>query len=320
MTKPEIRIPTRMEAPQIKALSAFAALYVSSSYHIERDFRHPLGIYNTSLLRISKKISRCADRLEAFWNSNGAKEDLLGEVVDYLELSMYSAAEHVDDVNRIAMSFFPTDTLANNSKEVRLLRNSIKPIRSEISAFANTIKHAHGRIRLYRVNFVQGQTALNLVGFFIEGFKDGACAPSPILHSSGKQIISITSFLWSILTFLSDVSRVLFDFLLSIEAFDKDNLEAIECEPFQDAALKLARLPNYSFDDEHPFTRVRWVLDLDDDLLAAANSQIYGSLSNQWLHAARGKFEQPQLLYDGDGVTRSFRIVDPKKISLQHWS
>ena len=233
MKKPVIRIPASKDAPQIKALMAFAVLNEASAFHKQRDCRHPLGVYNMSLQRISKNVSRCSDRLEEFWTSTGANDEILEEVVDYLELALYSAAEHVDDVNRIAMTFFESDVQAKNSKDFRLLKGRIRPLRSEISSFTNTIKHAHGRVRLYRVNFVHGNVASDLIGFFIEGFKDGSCGPSPILHTDGKKIISITSFLWNILTFLSEVSCVLYDFLLSVRAFDANDIERIEHEPFQ---------------------------------------------------------------------------------------
>ena len=273
-----------------------------------------------SLQRISKNVSRCSDRLEEFWTSTGANDEILEEVVDYLELALYSAAEHVDDVNRIAMTFFESDVQAKNSKDFRLLKGRIRPLRSEISSFTNTIKHAHGRVRLYRVNFVHGNVASDLIGFFIEGFKDGSCGPSPILHTDGKKIISITSFLWNILTFLSEVSCVLYDFLLSVRAFDANDIERIEHEPFQDAAVKLSRLPNYSFDDKHPFERVRWVLEANVDLLDYSKSQIYGSMRNGWSLSSQGEFRGSKLLYVGDGITRSFQVVEPKSLHLQRWT
>lgn len=318
--KPEISLGPEDEGHPLTAKVFLASLKENASFHQIRDCRHPLGVYGLSVGRICEKVSKCADKLESYWTESLLTQDIVREeIIDYFELALYAAAEHVDDVERIAYTFFKTDREAAKDRNVRLLNTAIKPLRDEIASFTNTIKHSHGRIRLFETKFKHDGREITLIGFFIEGFKDGKACPSPILHGGDKVILSITSFLWSVLTFVALVSVELSKFLQRLDAVNENLNKTIDAKIFRDASLKLTRLPLYTFDEDHPFLRVKWIITMDDAMLAKTESVIYGSIRNKWSKAEEGKFDGWQLRYAGDDITRSFHLALPKKMAIQHW-
>lgn len=314
---PFIDIPPAGTRFQLPATSALSNLKEDYSYHETRDRRHPLGVYNISVARICSKIKKCAQKMESYWSGAdiNAIED---EIIDYLELSIYAAAEHVDDLEYIAGTFFKSDRDASISPHVRWLKGQIKPLRDEISKITNTIKHAHGRVRIFEIEFIHDKNSINLIGFFIEGYKDGAAAPNPVLHSDGKKVFSITSYLWGILTFIYRSSDVLREFITRIGAYD--GVEGGEdAGDFRSASYSLARLPAYAFDEEHPFVSTQWRFGWDRDDNSAVRSRIYGSISAPWSMSENGTFGDSRLRYAADGVSRSFSLVAPKNLRIQHW-
>ena len=317
MSKPVIIISSDAENLPLPALEILSSLKSGVSYHEPRDCRHPLGVYNISIARICDKIVKCADKLEIYWQktSNADREHRLNDI----ELTMYAAAEHVDDLEHIAKTFFRSDREATSSKDVKLLKKAIKPLRDEISNFANTIKHAHGRMRLYETDFQHNGHMLPVLGFFIEGWLEGGVAPHRVLHSGGKAVLSVTSFLWNVLTYIAEMSVALAEFLVRIKARGPERLQSQDTPTFRKTTIKLARLPLYSFDDDHPFDRVKWVISLDGEQTAEANSGVYGSLLTPWSKSSDLKFGGFRLLYAGDGVTQNFKMAHPKKLGLKHW-
>lgn len=312
-------------AGALPALSALSTLKDGACFHELHDQRHPLGIYNMSTSRIFDKIKRCCIRLEKYWllppyTSELEKEhDLHREIADYLELSLYAAVEHVDDVDAIIHTFFKSRKEYRKSRNVKKFKDAVKLLRDRISSLANTIKHSQGRVNLYSMEFMLGDTRICLHGLFIEGFHDGAVRPHPIVHSKGEVIISVTSFLWSIMIFMWEISCQLKDFLESISVVCSDKLSPLPSEPFCDAIVALARLPLYALDEPHPFGRVRVVIKGGDSVKAKLQSNIYGSLICPWLRTTEGYVLGSKLMYEGDGVSRSFGLVNPKQIRISHW-
>ncbi|MFG1228584.1 hypothetical protein [Xanthobacter wiegelii] len=214
MSKPVIEISPRGGGSPLPALNILSSLKNGASYHEQRDCRHPLGIYNISVARICDKVAKCADKLEAYWQVSGSPDSVdnldatQGEMIDYLELAMYAAAEHVDDLEEIAKTFYNSDREAASSADVRLFKKAIKPLRDEISNFANTIKHAHGRLRLYQTDFYQDVSGIRVLGFFVEGWADGGIAPHRVLHSGGKTVLSLHHFFGMCLPMLGKCRRL----------------------------------------------------------------------------------------------------------------
>ncbi len=317
--KPEIKIDPEDTGNCLPAIKALASLKAMASYHEIRDLRHPLGVYNLSLSRICDKVKKCADKLEQHWIDTPKDQAIKDEIIDYLELSLYAAAEHNDDIETVAKTFFKNNFSASKDKSLRSLKRNLKPLRDEISNYTNTIKHNHGRIRLFETDFHHDGATIFLLGFFVEGYKNGQAAPHHILHSNGKKIISITSILWEILTYISLSSIELSNYLESIDAVNQNN-DIIPCTKiFRDTAIKLTRLPLYTFDEDHPFKSTKWNIEMDEEMIKDSNSGIYGSIQKKWSKSEDGKFDGWQLGYAGDGATRSFHVAVPNKMSITHW-
>lgn len=317
--KPVIIIDPNNVGNCLPAIKALSSLKDKASYHEIRDLRHPLGVYNLSLSRICDKVKKCADKLEKYWVGTSKDQAIKDEIIDYLELSLYAAAEHNDDIETVAKTFFKNDFSASKDKSLRSLKKNLKPLRDEISNYTNTIKHNHGRIRLFETDFHHDGAAICLLGFFVEGYKNGQAAPHHILHSNGKKIISITSILWEILTYISLSSIELSNFLESMDAVNQNN-DIIPCvKIFRDTAIKLTRLPLYTFDEDHPFNKTKWVIEMNEEMVNDSNSGIYGSIQNKWSKSEDHKFDGWRLGYAGDGVTKSFHIALPERMNITYW-
>lgn len=317
--KPEFRISPDDKDNPLPALNSLSTLKPHSSFHDLHDCRHPLGIYNISIERILRKIDSCIDHLLEYWQSDGPNSKKIEKIIDYLELSLYAAAEHIDDVNAISNCFFNTKRECAKSADVRHLKSSIKPIRDEISNFTNTIKHSSGRIRVCELGFSQGSNKVTLIGFFIEAYSDGAIRPNPILHKNGKKVISITTLLWEIILFLRGVSVELDYFLQQIGASKPLEGNQADFSMYRDVIVKLSSLPLYTFDEDHPFRGIRLTISMDSAMKQKASSNIYGSILSPWSKVMAAKFGELSLRFGGDGISTSFETVTPSNLSICHW-
>ncbi len=87
----------------LEALTILHGLDPNSGFHNSMNLRRPLGIYNISINRICNKIIKCCNKLEDYFKTSNKirvlneADALEQEIIDYLELSLYAAAEHVDD-------------------------------------------------------------------------------------------------------------------------------------------------------------------------------------------------------------------------------
>jgi len=328
MTKNKSEIVLNLSGPlatSLKASRELSRLKANASHHEMLDCRHPLAIYNVSTLRILKKLRKCCAKLEAYHHAADhvrqldAHSAIQEEVIDYIELSLYSAAEHVDDVGLIARCFFESDKRYRTSREVRKLKDAIKPIRDRISGFTNAIKHDQSRIRLFSTDFEQAGSAVCLHGFFIETFHKGGVGPSLVFHASGERVISVTSLLWDGLLYLYSMSDALVEFLAAMDATDKSPAVVQETSLLRDCVLGLVRLPLYSFDETHPFEKTRFIVTFDDSQKSLIDSGLYGSLLRRWSKSPIGKIGPVHMSYEGDGVTKKFDFNAPTNLRLQHW-
>jgi hypothetical protein len=313
-------------APALRAAASLRQLHDNASHHEALDRRHPLGIYNVSTSRILKKLRTCCENLEAHHHAAAttkelaARGSLADDVIDYLELTLYAAAEHVDDIETIAECFFSDKDAYHRSPDVKRLKTAIRPIRARISGFTNAIKHHHCRIRLFSCDFHQQANVVCLHGFLIEQFHNGRVGPSPLFHADGERIISITSFLWSVLFYLYSMAEALHHFLVSIRVVTSSPTTEEATPLLTETLIGLLRLPLYSFDDVHPFEVTRLIVSTDDKHRALLASNIYGSISRPWSKSLQGGVGSVSLTYEGDGTSRSFDMSGPRNIRLQHWN
>ncbi|MGL4573333.1 MAG: hypothetical protein ACRCV9_00925 [Burkholderiaceae bacterium] len=312
-------------AENLVAARLLSSLKPQASLPEALDRRHPLGIYNLSIGRTCDKVKRCCELLERYSLLSKKLSELRSHpehaqaVVDYLELCIYAAAEHIDDVELLAGCFFASSNEFAKSPHVRSLKKELKAIRDQISSFANAIKHAQARVRLFTTEFHHGGNDLCLHGFFIEGFRDGAVGPSRVIHSEGQEIFSATSFLWQVVVFLLQSSHQVAKFLSGIDAVSTARTVNSEDMVFSDMVVSLLRLPLYSFDDVHPFSKTTVVLEGAEALSKELRSDLYGSFYQRWTLSHEGGVGGYSALFAGDGVTKTFRIAFPKQLSIQHW-
>ncbi|WP_299021970.1 hypothetical protein [uncultured Photobacterium sp.] len=308
----------------LDALVVLTSLDADVGYHINRDVRPPLGIYNTSLSRVLNKLVKCCTKLEEYFklsnNIDGLSvgDDLKDEVLDYIELALYSAAEHVDDIGLIASGFFEDTKKYKKSKPAKKLNEEVKELKSFISASINSIKHQQSRIRMYSVDISHNRKLLCLHGYFIEGVHNGTVGPNKIFHGKDNKIFSITSLVWEIICFILNTSRSLSVFLSTVCNIELKEHKQVGCESLNKAIIAAARLPLYSFDDSHPFSKTRLVINTSDVTLL--NSSLYGSISYKWSNSNDMQFFRDRLGFVGDGVTKSFEFAKPISLGLQHWT
>jgi hypothetical protein len=293
-------------------------------HHTERGFRLPLGIYNVSVSRVCEKLIAFCTRLEKYIvacrdiDGADAQEDLRREVIDYIELAIYAAAEHVDDIEAIAAGFFRDDKAFKKDVAAKRLRDDIKQSKAFVSASANAIKHKQARIRMYSLAFSHGDISSILHGYFIEGVKNGVVGPSIVFHQT-QRVFSITTLAWEILLFLLLCSDALRTFLETRAAFIHGPASQTS-EMISKAVVSAARLPLFTFDEEHPFSRATFALLADETVQRELDSKLYGSFTRRWSSSDAAQFGKFRAGFAGDGVTRTFDFPRPSRVSLQHWT
>jgi len=293
-------------------------------FHNANNLRMPLGIYNVSVSRVCDKLIRLSQRLEAYFKASNTLEPLeesdgvMKELIDYIELSLYAAAEHVDDIDSIASGFFKNSALRNKHVAYKRLQKEIKRHKRLVSAATNAIKHQQSRIRIFSMEFTHGGSSGCLHGYFIEGVETGVVCPSKKFHQS-QDVFSITTLIWEIVVFLLNCSRDLEQFLqvVSTQVAGPENTIS---EIFTKAVIAAARLPIYTFGEEHPFSRVTLHIKSSDNNTDSLESSLYGSITDGWSKTANASFGRFTSRFEGDGKTKSFRFAQPKSVSLHHWS
>ena len=324
MVKPIFKVDIAPSAhSSLEAHFPLAAMLSESNFQQANNLRAPLGIYNVSVSRVCDKVIRFCARLEHYFRASttviapAGRDDAIQELVDYIELALYAAAEHVDDIDSIASAFCARSTSASKQADYRNLQSGVKKHKRLVSAAANAIKHQQSRIRLFSTEFTYSTVSGCLHGYFIEGVEDGTICPSAIFHHT-QCVFSITALAWEIVMFVMNCSRDLARFLKAIAPAAVEPND-VRCEIFGKAVIAAARLPNYTFGEEHPFGRSTLRLTNaapNRELLA---SGLYGSILEGWPRAGTPQFGSSVAGYEGDGVSKTFKIVHPKTVAFHHW-
>ncbi|WP_290592926.1 hypothetical protein [Arenimonas sp. SCN 70-307] len=308
------------------SLAAHALLHLvdaSKTYHVQENLRPALGIYNISIARVCTKTQRFCSALEQRITGGvgieSRKESELptDDLVDYIELALYAAAEHVDDLKLIAENFYESDHSRNRCPAFKVFAKAIKDHKTFVATFANLIKHSQSRVRLFTLDYNHAGEVGRLHGYFVEGVDKGTICPHPVFHDSNKNVFSITTLAWEVICFLLRCSESLRVFLSNQPLLHGP--ASATATPFQDAVIAAARLPLYTFDEDHPFSQSTLNLTWDDQSWERVSSGIYGSIHNRWSHSQNMQLGNPSLAYAGDGVSRTFKITGPSRVGLQRW-
>lgn len=315
-----------LNAGAASALDAHAVLALTTGAiqpAAMKQRRAPLGVYNVSTSRVCGKVARLCERLEMLlkvpdpFSQNPDLWVAMESVIDYMELAIYSAAEHVDDVYAIAEAYLPNENLRGRNPQFRTFDKAIKSQKRFVSSLANFIKHEHSRLRLCAVEFWHDGRPVTFHGYFIEGVLDGALGPSGRFHSE-QELFSVTGFVWEILGFLLGVSRAVGDFVSHVVPVQVGP-HGCTSDVFSSAVAAAARLPLYTFGEPHLFDRVSVQIGWEGDPIAPLDSGLYGGLLDPWSRTDAHDVGQMVANYAGDGSSREFRMPEPKQISIKHW-
>lgn len=324
VTKPVFKVDISTDS--VSSLEAHRPLALTpddACFHNANNLRMPLGIYNVSVTRMCDKLVRLCQRLETYFRTSNTLEpleksdDVMQELIDYIELALYAAAEHVDDIDSIASGFFKASAIRDKNVAYRNLQKEIKKHKRLVSAAANAIKHQQSRIRVFSMEFGHGASFGCLHGYFIEGVEAGVVCPSTTFHRN-QDVFSITTLAWEIIVFLLNCSRDLAQFLLTVTTQSTEQVDT-KFDALPKAVIAAARLPLYTFGEEHPFSRVTLNISSSDSKTDPLESSLYGSIRNGWSKTANASFGRTVSRFVGDGRTKSFRFAQPKSVVLHHW-
>lgn len=324
MSKPLFEIHVyRSAQSSLDAHLVLARIDPTACYHLSQQLRLPLGIYNVSVSRIAERVIALCRRLEAYFNVSSdlsglrKERDLRTELIDFMELAIYAAAEHVDDIDSIAKGFFRHGSKQEKNVAYRELNSKVKNHKRYLSTVANAIKHSQSRLRLFSCEFQQPGIRGCLHGYFVEGVENGVVGPNKLFHGQ-QEVFSVTTLVWEIITFVLRCSRDLRAFLSS-EAVCLSGPVDVRFERFANAVVAASRLPLYTFGEEHPFSRSTVRIETSSDEPPVLDSKLYGSIKRPWSVSPAPMFGPDQSEFEGDGSSKTFRFVHPKNVSFHHW-
>lgn len=293
------------------------------TYYKNHGLRPALGIYNISISRICQKLTALSGRLEQLFTGVKSidelqtQDELCSEIIDYLELTLYAAAEHVDDIDLIIQVFFDDRKKMQQSRVVKELKNKLKKHRDIIRSTTNAIKHNQARLRLFSLEFTHSNIATCLHGYVVECVENGRISARMINQDPQNRVISITSLMWEVVVFLYYASDYICEFLCKIQPGIRRN-SSNECG-IREAVTAMCRLPLYSFDEIPPFENGGIKIIGDQDSCELTNSNIYGSINRPWRNSDSGKMGIARVSHAGDGISKEFVLVKPKGLSIIQW-
>ena len=290
----------------LEAQSLLESIDNSATYHTLNNLRPALGIYNISTGSVLKKVQQLCLKLEDLFqlvssisefNELKEKDDFTQGIVDYIELSLYAASNHVDDLTLIAKHFYQNDKERKRCRDFRKFMSEIKDYKNFITAVTNKIKEFKHEDR-YGI----------LHGYIIESVIDGVVGPSPIFHSKERCVFSTTSLVWEIIVFILLTSRSLKTFLKTKKHLHGP-LKTNHSQTLKKAILAAVRLPIYQLDEDFPLKKLHLKFVWDESSVKESSSSIYGSLSNPWLPSYSFNLGGMNTQFIADGITNKFNII-----------
>lgn len=299
----------------LRVRALLRAIPDSRLYHQTVPARHPLGIYNVStgllLSRLRRLIAEAQEIILSgleISEPQPTRTGTLSSVLDTVELSLYAAAAHVDDIETIARCLYRSTRESNASGDIRWLRAQLKPIRDRLAGLANHLKHSHNRIRLFLSQLITPTGTLVLPGFFLESSDGKQIGANPHFHSDGNPIISLTYFCWEQLLFLTRCCNVLEGFLAR-QGLGGDSDSHVFDSLIDPTLRAISRLPIYSFHNTGGLNlsgmqiHFTCIPDVSRPSIPGSPLQPFDvSQSNAF------RMGSSSILYGGDGVSRSFQM------------
>jgi hypothetical protein len=291
-----------------EALEVLCWEFEASLYHTRLDLRHPLGIYNTSLVSIFESFESVLEELtriaieRPYLNPQSPDkwEDVL---LEHQRRLLYYLMEHMDDCQSILRCFFDprSDYMADSS--VKLFKKSVKSYRDHIGRVVNHIKHSQGRLR--PIIFFNGNAGYP--GYFVEGLDDtGTLCPAPHIHRGSNTAFSFSRDLRFHLFSVYMVSSHLATAISQIIGDKKTVSDHVDChsDKIVKVAVAVSQLPLIFYPDEadQPVPNVRVEEDEQGEtLLTLAFPDTVAKVRQVPLPS------KVFVSYRGDAVSRAFR-------------
>jgi hypothetical protein len=252
-------------------------------YNDAKSGRPPANAYLNSISRICARAKTLCDAVETRFNATVANPtdgipNGQNNYIEVIELALYSAAEHVDDVDRIAHGLFQDKKKREKDPAYKKYDTAIKDCKKPISIMANRIKHEALRVRSVATEFAFDDKRMWLHGFRLETVKDGMALPDRVAHGNAETISTVT-LAWEIVIFLLRCSDALYEFIKS--TLDIEDVKPEPCLPFSTLIRGILRLPQYDFDTQGPIKRYPMFID-DQDAPDPAVSGLFGSYQVGW--------------------------------------
>jgi hypothetical protein len=245
-----------------EAIAALAAQRPRPTHETVHRLRQPLGIYNTSILRILPAFREVLNATAAISaNSPFVPAVLGGKALAFLsayERLLYLLMEHLDDCLNVLLCCFPSKAAYGSSSVVTGYKGHQRGYYRHLGRIVNKMKHHQARVRL----IVLHDKRITLPGYYVEGVDEaGRIGPDKEIHKGGGTAFSAARDLRFHVANLYIVSHHLsqsVDELLG-EGIDQE-YDAHSAE--DDIALmvdRIASLPLVLFPDEllDPFPTVR---------------------------------------------------------------
>ena len=168
-----------------EAFEILGSEFSETLYFRRQRRRHPLGIYNVSMLRLTEALEKVVDEYVALASEMPAQissGDWSKDLLQFHERFLHTMAAHLDDCNSVLYCFFPTKKAARKDDRVKSFGKSVEPYRDHVAKVINKLKHD---------NSLLGALAFIGDGYFVPGYfvqgihEDGAIGPDPDVHENG---------------------------------------------------------------------------------------------------------------------------------------
>lgn len=295
--------------------------------HTDHGLRHPLAIYNISLRRITRAFQDILDENDKVYQAS-IKDD--GEVdIDTRLLAkaqqelLESLLAHIDDGYQILRSLYPSSRLEKpipfadrwleqaKHPTVGKFKHLVKPYRDTFAPIVNRIKHEHGRLKtiIMRNEEQLYDPYQRIIGYFVEGVdKKGSVGPDPKIHN-GHHAISLHRdlryhfvHLYVVDHFLTNavVDAVIKTYDIHLPASAYFDMPSPEIKGI---AERIFRLPFLFFFNE---------VGKPTPTVALSESNGHAEVSLDSANPVKAVYINKvriHLQYDGDGVTRAWRLA-----------
>ncbi|MEN4952818.1 hypothetical protein [Stenotrophomonas sp. TWI819] len=227
-----------------------------------------------------------------------------------MEGLIYACTEHAETVKGILGGC----GISKKDRAYRPLFSAWKDATDLLDEMTNTMKHQEARCRFHTVHIRHGEIFLPLHGFFIEGYKENALGPHPVVHRD-HPVYSVTWLAWGAIELVLVLNMLMQSSIT--EKFGVLPFAKTDRPELRSAIYEAARLPAYSFGEAHFLTTSHAAFILPDG--PRKDLPAYGSIYYPWVRDQAVALVGGATMHVADGQTRSFQVVSPERAVLIDW-